>query len=79
MGQKHGQAGVKIGDIFLKVGKVGSHWVVDRIMEYPDIPAHVRLVEQGGNERTVTVALSTLDNAKFWTVGAAKPAASARD
>ena len=36
-------------------------------MHYPDIPSHVRLVEKSGNERTITVALSTLDDPRQWT------------
>ena len=35
-------------------------------IEFPDLPLHVRLNEQGGNERTVTVALSALLDTRQW-------------
>ena len=53
-------------DIYQKVGGTVSKWVVEKVFEYSDMPAHVRLIEQGGNERTVTVALSALADAKEW-------------
>ncbi len=57
---------VNPGDIFVKNDRVISRFVVDRLLTYTDIPAHVRLIEQGGNERTVTVALQTLLDEKYW-------------
>ena len=50
--------------IFIK--KLSSKWLVERIIEFPDLPLHVRLNEQGGNERTVTVALSALLDTRQW-------------
>lgn len=57
---------VNPNDVFQKTSGLPSKWVVERIIEFPDIPLHVRLKEQGGNERTVTVALSTLLDPKQW-------------
>ncbi len=57
---------VNPGDIFVKNDRVISRFVVDRLLTYTDIPPHVRLIEQGGNERTVTVALQTLLDEKYW-------------
>ncbi|NCB50215.1 MAG: hypothetical protein EOM53_06055 [Alphaproteobacteria bacterium] len=56
---------VKVGDIFEKMDKVPSQWVVDKILlSYR--PEHVRLIEKGGNSRTSTVALQTLLDEKYW-------------
>ncbi len=65
---------VTTGDRFVKAGNPPSHWTVDRTLEYPDIPPHVRLVEQGGNHRTITVALSALlDQRSYRPMAAAPP------
>ncbi len=57
---------VNPGDIFVKNDRVISRFVVERLLTYTDIPPHVRLIERGGNERTVTVALQTLLDEKYW-------------
>lgn len=57
---------VKVGDIFQKAQGLTSKWIVDRVIEYTDIPLHVRLIEQGGNERTQTVALTALLDPHQW-------------
>ena len=57
---------VQPGDAFIKVGGVDSIWKVDRILEYPDLPPHIRLIENGGNNRTATVAFSALMDTKCW-------------
>ena len=57
---------VKIGDFYVKNDKVVSVFKVEKILDLPSFPPHVRLVEQGGNNRTVTVALSVLNDEKFW-------------
>ena len=49
---------VQPNDVYQKASGLYSKWLVERIIEFPDLPLHVRLNEQGGNERTVTVALS---------------------
>ena len=51
---------VQPNDVFQKASGLTSKWLVERVIEFPDLPLHVRLNEQGGNERTVTVALSAL-------------------
>lgn len=57
---------VQTNDVFQKASGLSSKWLVDRVIEFPDLPLHVRLVEQGGNERTVTVALSALLDPRQW-------------
>ena len=57
---------VQPNDVFQKAYGLPSQWVVERILEFPDIPVHVRLVEHGGNERIVTVAMSTLLDSQQW-------------
>ncbi len=57
---------VQPGDAFIKIGGIDSIWKVERILEYPDLPPHIRLVEHGGNSRTATVALSALMDTKCW-------------
>ncbi|MBR7158670.1 MAG: hypothetical protein IKD08_03190 [Alphaproteobacteria bacterium] len=57
---------VQPGDAFIKVGGIDSVWKVDRILEYTDLPPHIRLIENGGNNRTATVALSALMDTKSW-------------
>lgn len=68
---------VQPNDIFQKASGLTSKWLVDRVIEFPDLPLHVRLVEQGGNERTVTVALSTLMDQRQWSP--VKPASADQD
>ena len=57
---------VQPNDIYQKASGLSSKWLVERIIEFPDLPLHVRLNEQGGNERTVTVALSALLDTRQW-------------
>ncbi|RAU21691.1 hypothetical protein CU669_11995 [Paramagnetospirillum kuznetsovii] len=47
------------GDVFRKIGTYGADWVVERLFDYPDIPRHARLIDQGSG-RTMTVAVSML-------------------
>lgn len=61
-----GFSAVNIGDTFVKLDRVPSQWIVDKVlMSYH--PVRVRLIEQGGNGRTSTVALQTLLDKKYWT------------
>ena len=55
------------GDGFVKVGRRPTKWIVDRILDYHDLPRHVRLREEGGNERTITVAISALEDKREFT------------
>lgn len=57
---------VQPNDVFQKASGLPSKWIVERIIAFPDLPLHVRLIEQGGNERTVTVALPTLLDERQW-------------
>lgn len=57
---------VQPNDVFQKASGLTSKWLVERVIEFPDLPPHVRLNEPGGNERTVTVALSALLDPRQW-------------
>ncbi len=57
---------VEIGATFRKTSGLSSAWVVEKILEYHDLPTHVRLIEQGGNERTITIALEALLDNRYW-------------
>ncbi|MDD4519694.1 MAG: hypothetical protein EOM53_05180 [Alphaproteobacteria bacterium] len=57
---------VHVGDFFKKVDNVASKWEVEKIIEYTDIPIHVRLNEHGGNNRTTTVSVTTLQDDNYW-------------
>ncbi|MDO8607930.1 MAG: hypothetical protein Q7R40_15455 [Phaeospirillum sp.] len=57
--RNRGAVTVQPGDIFRKIGTYGANWVVERLFDYPDIPPHARLVDQGSG-RTMTVAVSML-------------------
>ena len=57
---------VQPNDVYQKANGLSSKWLVERIIEFPDLPLHVRLNEQGGNERTVTVALSAFLDTRQW-------------
>lgn len=63
---------VQPNDVYQKASGLSSKWLVERIIDFPDLPLHVRLNEQGGNERTVTVALSALLDTRQWKL--VKPA-----
>lgn len=54
------------GSVFVKNDKVPSTFVVEKVLDFSPAPMHVRLKEQGGNGRTVTVALETLLDEHFW-------------
>ena len=68
---------VQPNDIYQKANGLTSKWVVERIIDFPNLPLHVRLNEQGGNERTITVALSALTDVRQWRL--VKAAASETD
>ena len=57
---------VQPNDVFQKASGLTSKWLVERVIEFPDLPLNLRLNEQGGNERTVTVALSALLDPHQW-------------
>ena len=51
---------VNLGDLFLKSGHMPSKWVVEKLIQRPDFPDHVRLRKKGHDTKTITVALSVL-------------------
>ncbi len=52
---------IQPGDRYLRLGNPSTKWVVERLMEFDNQPPHVRLI-QDGFSRTITVALSVLDD-----------------
>ena len=57
---------IETGCMYRKMSGINSVWVVDKMLEYPDLPPHVRLIEKGGNERTITIALCALLDERLW-------------
>lgn len=56
---------IQKGDTFFKMDSQ-SYWVVQELLHFPAVPMHVRLVERGGNQRTVTLAArELLDRRKY--------------
>ncbi len=54
------KAPIHPGEWFLRVGNPPSKWRVERIIEYPDLPPHARLVRYDFDPAMITVALSVL-------------------
>ena len=54
------------GNVFVKNDKVPSTFIVEKVLDFSPAPMHVRLREHGGNGRTITVALETLLDERFW-------------
>lgn len=52
------------GDRFEKLGNRSTFWTVEVVLEHPDHPTHVRLVENAAG-RKATVALSVLSGPEY--------------
>ena len=52
------------GDRFLRAGNPTTMWIIDRFMELPNMPPHVRLFREDRPTQTRVVALSLLDDAR---------------
>ncbi|MCW9035658.1 MAG: hypothetical protein OQK35_04075 [Alphaproteobacteria bacterium] len=60
---------VQPGDQYVKEGTPPTQWTVERILDFPNTPQHVRLVRkrnEATNTRTITVAMSALLDKKFF-------------
>lgn len=68
------------GDRFLRLGGDESEWRVEKIIETPGVPDHVRLVNETGKRRYLTYAVSVLgDKTRFKRLeGSAQAAPSKR-
>lgn len=68
------------GDRFLRLGGDESEWRVEKIIETPGVPDHVRLVNESGKRRYLTYACSVLgDKTRFKRLeGSAQAASPAR-
>lgn len=61
-----GKRKIEAGDRFVKVDAVQPViWVVEKVLEVPGLPPHVRLVKDSGHDST-TVSLETLMNTRFF-------------
>ena len=47
---------------FLRAGNPPTVWVVERIMEMPDMPPHVRLFREDRPTQTLFIGISVLDD-----------------
>lgn len=57
---------IEAGDRFIKVdSKQPVIWIVEKILETPGLPQHVRLVKESGRDST-TVSIETLTNVRFF-------------
>ena len=61
-----GKTTVNLGDLFVKAGPRPSKWVVEKLIQRPDIPDHVRLRKTDHETKTITVALSILGDPKHF-------------
>ncbi len=59
-----GKTTVNLGDLFIKSGPRPSKWVVEKLIQRPDIPDHVRLRKMDQETKTITLALSVLGDPK---------------
>ena len=68
------------GDRFLRLGGDESEWRVEKIIETPGVPDHVRLVNETGKRRYLTYAVSVLgDKTRFKRLeGSAQTVSTAR-
>jgi len=60
---------VQPGDQYIKEGTPPTQWTVERVLDFPNTPQHVRLVRkrsEATNTRTITVAMSALLDKKFF-------------
>ena len=55
---------VQPGDRFLRKGNPPSSWKIERLMEFPDMPLHVRLFREDRPSQTIVIAASVLDDPK---------------
>jgi len=60
------KAVVNLGDLFVKSDRLPSKWVVEKLIQRPDIPDHVRLRKKDHDTKTITVALSVLTDTKHF-------------
>ena len=55
---------IQPGDRFLRAGNPPTAWIVERIMEMPDMPPHVRLFREDRPTQTLFIGISVLDDTK---------------
>lgn len=54
------------GDRFLRAGNPPTAWIVERIVNMPDMPPHVRLFREDRPTQTLFIGMSVLsDNSQF--------------
>lgn len=55
---------VEIGDRLVRFGNPESVWVVQRFLEFPHMPKHVQMVREGPSNRTLTMAVTTVQDGR---------------
>lgn len=61
-----GKQQIEAGDRFIKVdSKQPVVWIVEKVLDTPGLPRHVRLVKESGRDST-TVSIDTLMNVRFF-------------
>lgn len=61
-----GKQQIEAGDRFIKVdSKQPVVWIVEKVLDTPGLPRHVRLVKELGRDST-TVSIETLMNVRFF-------------
>jgi len=61
--EKMGKLDIKPGDQYVKSGMPPTYWTVDRLLDFPNTPQHVRLVrrrDETSHTRVITIAVSAL-------------------
>ena len=65
-----GKIEINPGDQYIKEGTPPTHWTVDRLLEFPNTPTHVRLIrrrDETSHTRVITIAVSALLDKKNYT------------
>lgn len=58
---------ISFGDRYVKHSALARVvWVVDRVVDAPGLPTHVRLVREGSPLDTITVSLYALGSSDFY-------------
>jgi hypothetical protein len=55
---------VQPGDRFLRAGNPPTAWIVERVMEMPDMPPHVRLFREDRPTQTLFIGISVLEDTR---------------
>ncbi len=59
--------GVRPGDRFVKVGKFATEWIVQELLDFPNLPPHLHIVEAGSTRRALTFSVSAVLDRNLFT------------